>query len=389
MFKKDFMTLFRSGKVRIAFIFLLVMMALGVAVSGGEEETSPAVRIGIADNDNSEYSRMLIGFFGQNEVFTSFVSIVTGTDSELEEMFYSGDIDMLLSIPENFAASLINFTNTPMKALINSADETKAVLFKNLLEAYENYIVKVQIGCETLYQVMKAEEMDRELINQKNIEISYDLIFTALGKDKFFERTELERLKSIPLTRYYMYSFLFIIVLYGGLFAGLNLLNEHKIGALARLKSTGLSMRSIIFQKYLFFILLYGVPAIYTIFVFQTTAFIMTVLFTAACIGVFFIIATLVGKTQVYMLISNLLVLIFTIIGGGIIPIMYMPQNLSAFAYFTPNYWFLRIMLSIENGSGSISLPILAASIITFVVVAYVIVVTGCRRREGRAYAGT
>lgn len=384
MLKKDLLTIIRTPGAWIAFLALVVLMTLSLLIPKDNGETEAVISIGISDNDGSEYSKLLLGFFDQNEVFLSYVNMTVGTDEEISALFDKGELDMTLSIPENFAENLIHINNSPVIARIDASDKTKSVMLANLLEAYGKYISASEINCQSLYDVMKIDGYDREIRNEYNNSVSYDLVLTALSKDTFFERYELERLQSIPLTKYYAYSVLFIIILYGGLFAGLNLLNEHKSGALARLKSTGMSMFSVVFGKYMFFFILYGLLAVYTIFAFSLSTFVVTLVFIPAVIGFFLVLSDCIRTTKSYLLAGNLLLLIFTILGGGIIPIMYMPVSLSRLAYITPNYWFLRVMLSIENGSQSINIPVLCGALAAITVVLFIIAASGLKRREAR-----
>jgi len=49
------------------------------------------------------------------------------------------------------------------------------------------------------------------------------------------------------------------------------------------------------------------------------------------------------------MIVGNFFSFIFCIIGGGIIPIMYLPTELVELAKYTPNYWFIKEMLSVQK----------------------------------------
>jgi hypothetical protein len=46
-----------------------------------------------------------------------------------------------------------------------------------------------------------------------------------------------------------------------------------------------------------------------------------------------------------YIITANMLILLITVAGGGIIPIMYLPEAMASVARLTPNYWFIRMLL--------------------------------------------
>ena len=74
------------------------------------------------------------------------------------------------------------------------------------------------------------------------------------------------------------------------------------------------------------------------------------ILFIFAAIAVscilFMIIARFVNSVPGYMVLGNMLILFMTIAGGGIIPIMYLPEGVLTIARFTPTYWFIKLILT-------------------------------------------
>ena len=64
-----------------------------------------------------------------------------------------------------------------------------------------------------------------------------------------------------------------------------------------------------------------------------------------ACV-LFMIIARFMNSVSGYMVLGNMLILFMTIAGGGIIPIMYLPEGVLAIARFTPTYWFIKLILN-------------------------------------------
>lgn len=343
----------------MGFFLLLTFLLLFGAFLQGKEKPEAVIKIGVADEDASEYSKMLISFFQENPVFSSYVSLSTGSKEELQVSFLQGELSMYLVLPKDFAKNLINMKNTPIQAVIDTSDTTTALLFQNLLEAYGSYIEAVQTTCNTLYGAMQKAGMEEALIKEKNVEISYDLIFTALGKDLFFERIESERFTSISMLQYYSYAFLILLILFAGMFAGFQLLNEQRKGILSRLKITGYSIYKLIFQKFLCYSLIYSLVLVglllLLLLLFQISfPFSKLLVFLLAVAGsnlMFFFFSACFQNPSVYLLFGNMIILLFTILGGGILPFMYLPKAITKLSVFTPNYWFVRILLSLDNRS--------------------------------------
>ena len=352
MIGKDIKLFISDTKTLLVLLVLALLGIAGVFLASGI--TPPTViTVGIVDHEQSNYSDMLKTYFAENEDFNAFVNIYEGTEEEVNSRFEKGKLDFYFVIPENFTSEMIGMKNTPIKAVINSDDKAKAAIYGALLESYSRYITSVEVNIESLTFRMRAEDYDRDLIREKNIEISWDLVMTALGKDAFFEREVFDRMASLPLTDQYIYSMLILLVLYSGMLTGYAVLLERKSGVRARLVSCGISPARTIISK----VLVYGTLmsaaflAVMTVmkqfgkieFSFGTGLFLTVLIFGAGI--VFSILALLIRSKNGYCFFSNMAILLMTILGGGIIPVMYLPNALSKFAQFMPGYRFITFIL--------------------------------------------
>lgn len=352
MIGKDIKLFISDTKTLLVLLVLALLGIAGVFLASGI--TPPTViTVGIVDHEQSNYSDMLKTYFAENEDFNAFVNIYEGTEEEVNSRFEKGELDFYFVIPENFTSEMIGMKNTPIKAVINSDDKAKAAIYGALLESYSRYITSVEVNIESLTFRMRAEDYDRDLIREKNIEISWDLVMTALGKDAFFEREVFDRMASLPLTDHYIYSVLILLVLYSGMLTGYAVLLERKSGVRARLVSCGISPARTIISK----VLVYGAlmsAAFLTVmtvmkqfgkieFSFGTGLFLTALIFGAGI--VFSILALLIRSKNGYCFFSNMAILLMTILGGGIIPVMYLPNALSKFAQFMPGYRFITFIL--------------------------------------------
>ena len=316
----------------ILLIALLVLSAAGIMFCV-QETTGPAVRFGIADEDQTEYSGLLVTYFDENEVFSSYFQVVRGTRYELSDMFDAGELDMYLIIPKDFTENLSDIINMPIEGKINSSDKTKAVLLTNLANAYSTYISSVEMNCQGIVNAM--------------------LLFTALGKDSFFKREIIERFEGISLVNYYIYAGMILIILYAGLLAGLKTLKERVSKVGDRLVSAGIGKTRIFISGLAAFLIVYGVimlvavgliAALSELSIPGSAVFFIFSAIVVSCV-LFMIIARFMNSVSGYMVLGNMLILFMTIAGGGIIPIMYLPEGVLAVARFTPTYWFIKLVL--------------------------------------------
>ena len=352
MFLKDLKLIFSDRKMLILLILLVVLSAAGIFFCV-KETREPEVMLGIADEDDTQYSRLLITYFDDNQDFSSYFKVIRGTKEELREKFENGELDMYMTIPKDFSENLSDIINVPIEAVINDSDTTRTILLTNIADAYSNYITAVEINCQALVDVMRKEGYSKDYVHEKNVEISLDLLLTALGKDSLYKREYIDRFEGISLINYYIYSGLILIILYAGLFAGLKSLKERLGQAGRRLVSAGVGKGKIFFSSFAAFMLVYGIIMMISIVLITvlgeltiTPAAVLFILFAIAvsCI-LFMIISGFVRSVSVYMILGNMLILFTTIAGGGIIPIMYLPEGCIAVARFTPTYWFIKLIL--------------------------------------------
>lgn len=352
MIIKDIKLIFHERRMPVLLGILILLAVVGI-MFGRPNTESAKVAIGVADNDNSEYSKLLLSYFEENDVFNSYIDVYEGSEDELAGMFGEGRLDMYLVIPEEFTEKLIYIDNTPIKAVVNSSDRTKSVVYKNLLDSYAAYISSVELNCQALYDIMLREGYDRSEVDNVNVAISYELIFTALGKDDFFKRVEIERFEGVSLVNYYVYSAMVLLVLYIGLFAGLGAIRERLSNVSLRLKSTGIGRGKQLFSKWIAYGLTTGVIAAAVMLLINASGrmnftagsilFIIAAIF-ASCL-IFLLISSVPDSEGGYVIFANMMILLVTIVGGGIIPIMYLPEAIANVARFTPNYWFIKVLL--------------------------------------------
>ena len=337
LMKKD-LKLWLTGK-RI-WMFLLGVLIIGIISTSWHGEKNDTkeenfVSIGVVDFDDSQYSRLMLSYFQESDIFTEFATVVTGDLQTIQEMFEAGELSMYLVVPENFAQNLIDIQNVPMQAYINTEDTTRAILLKNMLTAYEKYISAVEINCVSLYEVMKLAGMSYELRQQVNFEISMDLVFTALGKTDFFEFIEIEEVKEVPLGVYYAFEVVFLFLSYLAMLAGMDVLREKRQGMLSRLMTTGTRISTILVQKLVFYALflaillgLFCVVAMQSEITFNASMLWFLMLYFIIASAFFMLLSAFFTKLPTFLLISNVWILFGAVLGGGLIPILYLPPSM-------------------------------------------------------------
>lgn len=337
----------RRNSVIGLLVLLLVLSILGVTKEQSQT-TQPMVQLGIIDEDASAYSQMFIEYFNNYDELQQYVQITVDVEDKIIKGFEKGIYDILVRIPKNFIEDMIYMNHTPVEVRINTEDSTKAIIINNILRSYEKYIRAVEIACVTLYDVMESSGYDADTIDKVNFKISYDLVFTALGKHDFFDLKPIMDYKSIPLLEYYGYGIIALLFLYAAIYGGYRLLMERKSQVFYRLKVTGIPVWKLVASKIISttcFILLLGIPVAMflskgSIVVFgQLITFFIG--FILCIVSIFLMVSTFFKNSTQYVMFSNILIFFWIVLGGGIIPTKFLPESLILISSYMPGYQFI------------------------------------------------
>lgn len=393
--RKDLKEILSHKKIWFTLIVVLIGFVISTTIATNtykpKENTTNNITIGLLDLDKSMYSKLFLQFFEENEAYASYIKVVTGTKEELDEMIGNKQLDMYLIVPENFAEHMIQIQNDSIHVVINAADATKAIIIKNLLEGYEKYIAAVEINCVALYDIMEKSGMSQDLIDEKNVEVSYDLVFTALGKNNFFQEIFVSNMNTVPLVEHYVYEAVFLIIAYISVLIGIRMLQEEQAGILKRMLVTGSSMTAMVVGKIIVYA---GICELFLVSTnigihfaahhalsVQGLIFVSMILwcFCAVCV----LLSSIIKNISNYLLTMNMLILFGTILGGGVIPASYLPDVLKMISKKLPNSWFRKEIIRLNSQGTN-----LKESTIIILLLVFIVSVIGAsalyRRREVR-----
>lgn len=354
---KELKELAANKKIWIVILTVLIIIIIGTSYGrkNTESMSSDILKLGIINNDKSSYSDLLLSYFNSSQTFSSFVTVMKGESEEIKDSFQKGELDIYLEIPEDFAKNMIQMEHSPINVTINIEDTTKALIFQNILKSYEKYIASVEVNAVGLYDVMEQDGMSQELIDKTNRTISLDLIFTALGKETFFDFKPVSKFPTTTVIQYYMIALLIMTMMYGGLFVGFGLLREIKLGTFNRIRTTQLQLYQFVFAKMLLITALFTVSGTFVINWIADKSITVEVILLGFAISLFCVtfavfLSAFFNTTQRFILVGNLLIFYCIVIGGGIIPIRFLPQNIIRLSKMTPNYYMVKGIIHLKQG---------------------------------------
>ena len=105
---KDIKLVLSDKRVLVALGCLIITICVISGTYRYNNVSNKGIKIGIVNNDDSNYSKLLLNFFKSNESFSELATIIEDNENTITSEFNAGNIDAYMIIPESFADSLIN-----------------------------------------------------------------------------------------------------------------------------------------------------------------------------------------------------------------------------------------------------------------------------------------
>lgn len=342
-----------KNRRNIGFFIVLIVIMISTFSYVKEQESleNGKITLGVAKEDTSEYADLLLQYFNENEIFLQYVELIEDSEQKLKEAMGAGTLDAYLVIPEEFAASMIRMDDLPIRAAVSMKNPTKALVMRNVMDAYETYIEAVEVNCTALYRLMKEEGFSKLELNAANMEISLELIFTALGKDDLFRHrfVEAEVEETLSLAEHYKLTALYFILLFFFLPAGLRIIELRKSGMAERLQTINTSKAGILCAIGIPYLLVAAiVMAGYHGLAEKNGQLVIGFVLVAIWLVVFLVLGLVCGSSQSYLFLCSMLFVGLAVLGGGLIPEVYLPDEFQRIAEWMPNRRFTYVMGGIQ-----------------------------------------
>jgi len=334
-------------------VLIMVMISTFCYVKKQEpqKEENPKIVLGVAKEDSSEYAEILMNYFKDNEDFLTYVDIVEEEEQKLQQALGEGKLDAYLVIPKDFADRMIQMENLPIRAKVSMENPTKALVLRHVMEAYETYIEAVEENCTALYRRMREEGFSEWDITMANMEISMDLIYTALGKDSFFQRSiiETELPDTLSFTEHYQYTLVYFVLLFSFIPAGLQVLRLRKNGMSDRLRAMHISAGSIWTAVGIPYVLLSIAVVAGVLWIKEGPERIWnSIIFILPWLFVFLLFGQTCKEESHYLFLCCMILICLAVLGGSLIPEEFLPDSFQKIAAWMPNRNFTYVMGGVQ-----------------------------------------
>lgn len=383
LLKKDF-KLFLNNKLLLGiWLVLIIGLSIGFSAKFETKVDSIGARIGVCNNDSAnKYSNMLVEFFEKNDNFKSLMRIVKADEETLVEMFNNAQLDCYIVIPEGFVDKIIDIEPIPVKVRISDDNSITSIMVRNVLDSYEIYVSSVQNNIMALSQALRMLNIgntERVLVNTS---MSIELITTVLSKESFFEYEHVEAYATVDMRNSILFAVVCMVISFGALFVGVDLLKEKEYGVIGRYKAGGGNLMLFMANKLIFYtVTMYSlilIPNLIGSFVknesLNMSMMLLYFLIVVFSLSLSMFLAVLSGKIRTYVLVGNMFCICTYLVGGGIIPATYLPENMLSISKFMPAYNFIQMLIKV---SSNVPLNVYDNTIILYAVLTVMFAVTG------------
>ncbi|MCC5910963.1 MAG: ABC transporter permease [Clostridiaceae bacterium] len=341
-------------------IIVIVLMGVGFRYlfEGGIYVDS--FDIAVVNQDTHPLSNMLIEQVTNDENLKSLLNIELLEDEVEAESKVRQDIAVAAVIlPQGFIHSLETGTNHSVKLITNLNHPLKSHIIRSIMDSYMKSVSGGQSAVNAVWNYYHATDMTYEVQREKIDWVINDITLRAyFARNNVFEKRTIQGINSLSPLTFYLASITIILIMFSSLAGARTMADEEGNKISNRLHLAGVRRQQYVVGKFLGVFmtailqsLVLLIAAAYFIVgglqreFFYILLLYMTVIF---CVSSLSILTAVVIKSKESMdIIGSTVIFLMALIGGAILPYIYLPNWMQYLTKFTINYWSLDGLLKI------------------------------------------
>lgn len=327
--------LHKKGILVSIFVTPILSLAITMGISAISESK---VNIGILDNDNTKYSKIIKDSFIDNSKYSLYENL---DKNHLDEYITNHSLEIIVDIQKGFGKSL--FTDKPLKInLYYEKDSEATIWIKNEINNIVNRlnIIGKSSDNELMFDDILSKSEKEDLI--LHIEEVNDLRF-GKSVSKY----------TVGMLMIFIFSISFVIVE--------QLLDDKRRGLTNRVKLAkgnfwsyyfGLIFIGVLIVLFEVIMLLVGIKIFRLNIGIPLTYYGLSIfLFGVLTVALSMLVGSIVRENITAQTITNLLNVPLVMIGGGFWDINITPQFMQDIAKFVPQYWTVSSIVEVQNNN--------------------------------------
>lgn len=369
-----------------AALILISFLAMGFKSLFDSGQVMEPFTIAIVNQENSKYIDYIIEQVKTDKELNRYVTFVFYDDVKIAQLAVQNEkVLVAIIIPADFLNKLFSGQETALSVYAHRGHPVQTYMLTNILNNYFNMFVTANFTMNSARDYYKkSSENDKELDNKVNwfimdsmymmTQVRKNLVLESSlrednvsGMNEYFQSMDAKtgvKGKSIlvsTIAEYYFVVVVFLFILFISVAQGGETINEINNGLSSRIIISGASWLDYMAGKFIGgFLLTFGQSAILLfcamIFFYKSNPkalplILLTFLATVFLVNALsFLLALLFNNTERFTVTGNILVFIMSATGGGLIPVMYLPDKVYYCAWLTPHYWGIDGITSAISG---------------------------------------
>ncbi len=365
-----------GGFLLLLVLPLLLALLLGLVFgSGDDKDMSVTVSLLVEDRDDSFGSRLFMGALGQGELASLF-DVQTVDSGEGSPMMEQGKASALLIIPTGFGANLLHQRPTTLSLIKNPEQsflpEIAQETITLLAEAGDRFLHLADRPLTSISDLTQSDAAPSDQrISSMAIQMNHLvqqvqpwLLPPLIELDsQSLEETDRDETPTFLLFAYLLAGISVMTLFFLADALARDFVMEQEKRTLARLISSPVPLWTFILSKLLFITLgtfvaemlvwaagfiLFGIPLP------QILPFlVLTVLIAAALTGTIAVLHALIHSREQVSAIAPAVIIVFSILGGAMVPLHSLPEFIKAISVISPVYWGVDGLLQLLLDQGS------------------------------------
>ena len=264
----------------------------------------------------------------------------------------AGNIAAVIILPKGMITALEAGENREISLWLNPNKPFEGRLVKGIMEHFMKSVSGGQSAVYTVWDYFGELGFDVTEKNRKIQPVMQDITLRAYRtRDQLLDTEVLEDFKTMEPHQYYATAMLVLFVMFLGLQESREWLKERKSGIRTRMQMAGVSPGTYLQAQFwrIFFLaglqtlIFTGIMIYLAIFPKEQAGWFLALYgsMTFLVTGLALLLGVWVREEESYQVLLNSLLLLVALLGGGLIPLHYMPEFLSNIARGTIHYWML------------------------------------------------
>lgn len=364
---KDLKIILRDRQALAVMLLMpaVIMLILGSAVGPMFENNLSLEKfsIGVVNRDNGIYSGIFVNMVLRGELSDMINTYVVDEESALR-MMKDKIVPAIIIIPEDFTKNIYEGTGVEIAVKSQTNQQFKAGIIKNITDGFAQQISQSFAVARAAKDVLNRNgiEIEKNTEAMSELDIMMQELRDGMGEGLEFAEVEQEKNRTVSGMQYYAVAMLVMFMLFGASNGVRIMVEEREKRTLGRLLTTRAGKAAVITGKFLGLMLICLTQAfiliVFTRFVYGVDwgssipgIMLVTVctVFAAAALGM--MIAAIAKSVKAAEGISQIFIQVFTLIGGGMIPLYVMPDLIRTFSKVTINRWAIEGYYQLILGS--------------------------------------